>query len=107
MVFAVVFVNTGCIGIVVSSITSIFSYLGRDSALSTTIVGFAMTINYILCAGMLCFGYGPATAAGNQFFSAWSGVFLSLSLFGGALKEYLNTRDSTDESFAEVSETDG
>ena len=82
----------------------IFSYLGRDSAFDTTIVGLGMTINFIICAGVLCFGYGAATTTGNQFFSTWAGVFLSLSLFGGALKEYLiqrgNNADGTRESTA-------
>ena len=74
----------------------IISFLGRDSALDTTTIGFVMVINYIATAGLLCFGYGPATITGNQFFSTWLGVFLSLSLFGDALKEYLIQRGNGD-----------
>ena len=37
-----------------------------------------------------------ATTTGNQFFWTWSGVFLSLSLFGDALKEYLIQRGNGD-----------
>ena len=65
-----------------------------------------MTVNFLVCAGMLCFGYGPATTAGNLFFSAWSGVFLSLSLFGGALKEYMNVRSIDGTSLEDVVETE-
>ena len=73
---------------------SFFSYLGLDSALNTIIAGFAMAVNYIFCAGVLCFGNGPANYVGNYYFATWAGVFISLALFGSALKEFLKVRGS-------------
>ena len=82
------------------------SYTGRHTALNTTISGLIMAVNYIICAGALCFSYGPATTTGNKYYSTWSGVFLSLSLVGGAPKEHLITRGSgVTSSSATVSET--
>ena len=95
----------GFIGIFVSVITAILSYLGQDSALVTTIIGFLMTVNYVVCAAAVCFVSCPANYIGNQLLSTWSGVFLSLSLFGGGLKEYLRVRSSEVESSADMAET--
>ena len=83
---------TGSIGLAVSILTAILSLLGQDSPRITTTIGFSMTVNYIICAAVLCFGLGPANYIGNQYISAWSGVFLSLYIFGGGLKEYLRDR---------------
>ncbi|KAL7539600.1 hypothetical protein ACHAXR_009434 [Thalassiosira sp. AJA248-18] len=80
---------TGCIGLVVSFLISLFSSLGRDSALITTIAGFVMAVLYTICAGLLTFDNGPATYVGNHYFSAWAGFFISFAVFGNVLKEFL------------------
>ncbi|KAL9180323.1 hypothetical protein ACHAXT_008293 [Thalassiosira profunda] len=80
---------TGIIGLIVSFLISLFSSLGRDSALITTIAGFVMAVLYTLCAGLLTFDNGPATYVGNHYFSAWAGFFISFALFGSVLKEFL------------------
>lgn len=80
---------TGCVGLVLSFLISLFSSLGRDSALITTIFGFIMAILYTVCAGLLTFDNGPATYVGNHYFSAWAGFFLSFAIFGNVLKEFL------------------
>ena len=74
---------------VLSFLISLFSSLGRDSALITTIFGFVMAILYTVCAGLLTFDNGPATYVGNHYFSAWAGFFLSFAIFGNVLKEFL------------------
>jgi len=94
---------TGCIGLGVSFLVSLFSSLGKDSALITTIFGFIMAILYTLCAGLMTFEYGPATYVGNQYFSAWAGFFLSFAVFGSVLKEFLGVGDTP----APAAETDG
>jgi len=81
--------NTGIIGLVVSFLISLFSSLGRDSALITTVAGFIMAVLYTLCAGLLTFDNGPATYVGNHYFSAWAGFFISFAVFGSVLKEFL------------------
>lgn len=80
---------TGFVGLVVSFLISLFSTLGRDSALITTIAGFVMAVLYTLCAGLLTFDNGPATYVGNHYFSAWAGFFISFAVFGSVLKEFL------------------
>ena len=81
--------NTGIIGLVVAFLISLFSSLGRDSALITTIAGFIMAVLYTICAGLLTFDNGPATYVGNHYFSAWAGFFISFAVFGSVLKEFL------------------
>ncbi|KAL3811504.1 hypothetical protein ACHAXA_000408 [Cyclostephanos tholiformis] len=85
---------TGCIGLSVSFLVSLFSSLGKDSALITTIFGFIMAILYTLCAGLMTFENGPATYVGNQYLSAWAGFFLSFAVFGSVLKEFLGAGDT-------------
>jgi len=85
---------SGCIGLAVSFLTSLFSSLGKDSALITTIFGFIMAILYTLCAGLMTFDNGPATYVGNHYFSAWAGFFLSFAVFGSVLKEFLGVGDA-------------
>lgn len=97
MIFVNVFV-LGCIGLAVSFLISLFSSLGKDSALITTIFGFLMAILYTLCAGLMTFEDGPATYVGNHYFSAWAGFFLSFAIFGSVLKEFLGVSDSTGTS---------
>jgi len=80
---------TGIVGLVVSFLISLFSSLGKDSALITTIAGFIMAVLYTLCAGLLTFDNGPATYVGNHYFSAWAGFFISFAVFGSVLKEFL------------------
>jgi len=80
---------TGIVGLVVSFLISLFSSLGKDSALITTVAGFVMAVLYTLCAGLLTFDNGPATYVGNHYFSAWAGFFISFSVFGNVLKEFL------------------
>lgn len=80
---------TGIIGLVVAFLISLFSSLGRDSALITTVAGFVMAVLYTLCAGLLTFEDGPATYVGNHYFSAWAGFFISFAVFGSVLKEFL------------------
>eukprot|EP00584_Thalassiosira_punctigera_P003529 CAMPEP_0172529496 /NCGR_PEP_ID=MMETSP1067-20121228/3556_1 /TAXON_ID=265564 ORGANISM="Thalassiosira punctigera, Strain Tpunct2005C2" /NCGR_SAMPLE_ID=MMETSP1067 /ASSEMBLY_ACC=CAM_ASM_000444 /LENGTH=322 /DNA_ID=CAMNT_0013313555 /DNA_START=188 /DNA_END=1156 /DNA_ORIENTATION=- len=80
---------TGIVGLVVSFLISLFSSLGRDSALITTVAGFVMAMLYTLCAGLLTFDNGPATYVGNHYFSAWAGFFISFAVFGSVLKEFL------------------
>ncbi|KAL3771776.1 hypothetical protein ACHAW5_002390 [Stephanodiscus triporus] len=86
---------TGCIGLGVSFLISLFSSLGKDSALITTIFGFIMAILYTLCAGLLTFDNGPATYIGNHYLSAWAGFFLSFTIFGSVLKEFLGAGDAS------------
>jgi len=81
--------STGIVGLVVSFLISLFSSLGRDSALITTVAGFVMAVLYTLCAGLLTFDNGPATYVGNHYFSAWAGFFISFAVFGSVLKEFL------------------
>ena len=38
---------------------------------------------------MLTFDKGPATYVGNQYLAAWSGFFLSFSIFGSVVKEFM------------------
>jgi len=80
---------TGITGLIVSFLISLFSSLGRDSALITTVAGAIMAILYTICAGLLTFDNGPATYVGNHYFSAWAGFFISFALFGNVLKEFL------------------
>lgn len=80
---------TGIVGLVVSFLISLFSSLGKDSALITTVAGFIMAVLYTLCAGLLTFDNGPATYVGNHYFSAWAGFFISFAVFGSVLKEFL------------------
>jgi len=80
---------TGCIGLLLSFLISLFSSLGKDSALITTIFGFIMAILYTVCAGLVTFDNGPATYVGNHYFSSWAGFFLSFAIFGNVLKEFL------------------
>jgi hypothetical protein len=80
---------SGCIGLTISTVISLSSSLGKDSALITTVSGFIMAVLYTLCAGLLTFDNGPATYVGNHYFSAWAGFFLSFAVFGSVLKEYL------------------
>lgn len=83
---------TGIVGLVVSFLISLFSSLGRDSALITTIAGFIMAVLYTICAGLVTFKNGPATYVGNHFFGAWAGFFISFSVFGTVLKEFLGVK---------------
>ncbi len=48
-----------------------------------------MAVLYIVCVGVLTFYNGPATYAGNQYFSAWAGFFISFSVVGNLGKEFL------------------
>merc|ERR1719253_2324241 len=80
---------TGIIGLVISFLISLFSSLGKDSALITTVAGFIMAVLYTICAGLLTFENGPATYVGNHYFSAWAGFFVSFAVFGTVLKEFL------------------
>lgn len=86
---------TGIVGLVVSFLISLFSSLGKDSALITTIAGFIMAVLYTLCAGLLTFDNGPATYVGNHYFSAWAGFFISFAVFGSVLKEFLGVGHNT------------
>ena len=86
---------SGCIGLIISSVISLSSSLGKDSALITTVSGFIMAVLYTLCAGLLTFDNGPATYVGNHYFSAWAGFFLSFAVFGSVLKEYLGVGSGT------------
>merc|ERR1719223_38084 len=92
---------TGCIGLVVSFLISLFSSLGRDSALITTVAGFVMAVLYTVCAGLLTFDNGPATYVGNHYFSAWAGFFISFVVFGSVLKEFLGVGGHTAAADAE------
>lgn len=94
---------TGITGLVISFLISLFSSLGRDSALITTLVGGIMAILYTICAGLLTFDNGPATYVGNHYFSAWAGFFISFSVFGSVLKEFLGVGGGA----AAAAETDG
>jgi hypothetical protein len=38
---------------------------------------------------LLTFDKGPATYVGNQYLAAWSGFFLSFSIFGSVVKEFM------------------
>lgn len=95
---------TGCVGLVLSFLISLFSSLGRDSALITTIFGFIMAILYTVCAGLLTFDNGPATYVGNHYFSAWAGFFLSFAIFGNVLKEFLGVGTGTGAAAAQTTE---
>lgn len=97
---------TGCIGLVLSFLISLFSSLGRDSALITTIFGFVMAILYTVCAGLLTFDNGPATYVGNHYFSAWAGFFLSFAIFGNVLKEFLGVGGGAAQTTSEDEEKD-
>lgn len=68
------------------------SFCGLESTVITLAVGLLLLANYCLCAGLLTFEDGPATYVSNSYLSAWSGFFLSLALFGSALKKYLTER---------------
>lgn len=92
---------TGIIGLVVSFLISLFSSLGRDSALITTVAGFIMAVLYTLCAGLLTFDNGPATYVGNHYFSAWAGFFISFAVFGSVLKEFLGVGNAAATPAAE------
>lgn len=92
--------NTGIIGLVVAFLISLFSSLGRDSALITTIAGFIMAVLYTICAGLLTFDNGPATYVGNHYFSAWAGFFISFAVFGSVLKEFLGVGGGATSSAA-------
>ena len=37
----------------------------------------------------MTFDKGPATYVGNQYLAAWSGFFLSFSIFGSVVKEFM------------------
>lgn len=80
---------TGIVGLVVSFLISLASSLGKDSALLTTVAGFLLASLYTICAGLVTFENGPATYVGNHYFSAWAGFFVSFSVFGTVLKEFL------------------
>mmetsp|Transcript_4730 Transcript_4730/g.6925 ORF Transcript_4730/g.6925 Transcript_4730/m.6925 type:complete len:343 (+) Transcript_4730:117-1145(+) len=80
---------TGIIGLIVSVIISLFSTVGKDSALVTTVSSFLCAILYTICAGLLTFDKGPATYVGNQYLAAWSGFFLSFMIFGSVVKEFM------------------
>lgn len=80
---------TGIIGLVLSVVISLFSTFGKDSALVTTVSSFLCAILYTICAGLLTFDKGPATYVGNQYLAAWSGFFLSFSIFGSVVKEFM------------------
>jgi len=100
---------TGCVGLVVSFLISLFSSLGRDSALITTVAGGVMAVLYTLCAGLLTFDNGPATYVGNHYFSAWAGFFISFAVVGNVMKEFLgvgNTTTTTAESGGNDTEMD-
>merc|ERR1719223_1607207 len=97
---------TGCIGLVLSFLISLFSSLGRDSALITTIFGFVMAILYTVCAGLLTFDNGPATYVGNHYFSAWAGFFLSFAIFGNVLKEFLGVGGGAAQTTSDDEEKD-
>lgn len=97
---------TGIVGLVVSFLISLFSSLGRDSALITTIAGFVMAVLYTLCAGLLTFDNGPATYVGNHYFSAWAGFFISFAVFGSVLKEFLGVGGGAPASSAGATESD-
>jgi len=86
---------TGIVGLVVSFLISLFSSLGKDSALITTVAGFIMAVLYTICAGLLTFDNGPATYVGNHYFSAWAGFFISFAVFGSVLKEFLGVGGGT------------
>ena len=81
--------KTGIIGLVLSVVISLFSTFGKDSALVTTVSSFLCAILYTICAGLLTFDKGPATYVGNQYLAAWSGFFLSFSIFGSVVKEFM------------------
>lgn len=97
---------TGIVGLIVSFLISLFSSLGRDSALITTIAGAVMAILYTFCAGLLTFENGPATYVGNHYFSAWAGFFISFAVFGNVLKEFLGVGGGATSSAA-AAETGG
>mmetsp|Transcript_32424 Transcript_32424/g.68537 ORF Transcript_32424/g.68537 Transcript_32424/m.68537 type:complete len:323 (+) Transcript_32424:174-1142(+) len=96
---------TGIVGLVVSFLISLFSSLGKDSALITTVAGFVMAVLYTLCAGLLTFENGPATYVGNHYFSAWAGFFISFAVFGSVLKEFLGVGGGGGTSSAAAGES--
>eukprot|EP00571_Detonula_confervacea_P008948 CAMPEP_0172328052 /NCGR_PEP_ID=MMETSP1058-20130122/60151_1 /TAXON_ID=83371 /ORGANISM="Detonula confervacea, Strain CCMP 353" /LENGTH=322 /DNA_ID=CAMNT_0013045149 /DNA_START=1465 /DNA_END=2433 /DNA_ORIENTATION=- len=98
---------TGITGLIISFLISLFSSLGRDSALITTVAGAVMAVLYTLCAGLLTFDNGPATYVGNHYFSAWAGFFISFAVFGSVLKEFLGVGGGAAASSAAAAETDG
>lgn len=99
--------STGIVGLVVSFLISLFSSLGRDSALITTVAGFVMAVLYTLCAGLLTFDNGPATYVGNHYFSAWAGFFISFAVFGSVLKEFLGVGGGAAADAAAPAESGG
>jgi hypothetical protein len=96
---------SGCIGLGVSFLVSLFSSYGNDSALINVIFGFIMSILYALCAWFVTFENGPATYVSNHYFSAWAGFFLSFAVFGSVLKEFSGTGDTP--APVQAAETDG
>jgi hypothetical protein len=91
---------TGIVGLVISFLISLFSSLGKDSALITTASSFLMAVLYTVCAGLLTFENGPATYVGNHYFSAWAGFFISFIIFGSVLKEFLGVGSGVSASAA-------
>lgn len=98
---------TGIIGLIVSVIISLFSTIGKDSALVTTISSFLCAILYTICAGLLTFDKGPATYVGNQYLAAWSGFFLSFAIFGSVVKEFMGVATTTAAAGNNASSGDG
>ena len=68
------------------------SFRGKDSALTTVIIGFIMVVIFTLSAGLLCFGLFGYT---NQLYLwVWAGLFISLNIFGSTLKEVYRLKGS-------------
>jgi len=95
--------KTGIIGLILSVIISLFSTVGKDSALVTSISSFLCSILYTICAGLLTFDKGPATYVGNQYLAAWSGFFLSFAIFGSVVKEFMGVASSSSNNANNVS----
>jgi len=49
--------------------------------------GLIMAACYTLCVIMLTFENGPATYASDQYFTTWTGFFLSFSILGSVLED--------------------
>ena len=82
----------GCISLVITSIVCFLSFRGKDSALTTVIIGFIIVVMFTLSAGLLCFGHFEYT---NQLYLwVWAGLFISLYIFGSTLKEVYRLKGS-------------
>ena len=73
------------------SVLSYFDQVGFRK-IANIVVGLILTILYVVCAVKLTFDNGPATYAGNHYFSVWAGFFISVSILGSMMKEFFMER---------------